>query len=107
MQSIVAAWLEPERVGKVVRRVLQFATPNVQVSENQIKPITSRAKQDSLSIQDHNDKRWLVPINLLVLMADPNWNNGFYYDSAPPHVGMKLARQTSTNTYRSRPGLEQ
>lgn len=31
---------------------------------------------------------------LLVLMADPNWNNGFYYDGLPPHTGMKLARRT-------------
>ena len=29
----------------------------------------------------------------IVLMADPNWNNGFYYDSLPPHTGMKLARR--------------
>ena len=26
-------------------------------------------------------------------MADPNWNNGFYYDRLPPHAGMKLARR--------------
>lgn len=26
-------------------------------------------------------------------MADPNWNNGFYYDGLPPHTGMKLARR--------------
>lgn len=38
-----------------------------------------------------------------VLMADPNWNNGFYYDSVPPHTGMKLARQIATITYRSGP----
>lgn len=30
-----------------------------------------------------------------VLMADPNWRNGFYYDGLPPHTGMKLARRTS------------
>jgi homoserine O-acetyltransferase len=36
-------------------------------------------------------------------MADPNWNNGFYYDSVPPHTGMKLARQIATITYRSGP----
>lgn len=30
----------------------------------------------------------------LVLMADPNWKNGFYYDALPPHTGMKLARRT-------------
>lgn len=28
-------------------------------------------------------------------MADPNWNNGFYYDRLPPHTGMKLARRKS------------
>lgn len=28
-----------------------------------------------------------------VLMADPNWNRGFYYDGIPPHNGMKLARR--------------
>lgn len=28
-------------------------------------------------------------------MADPNWNNGFYYDGLPPHIGMKLARRQS------------
>ena len=26
-------------------------------------------------------------------MADPNWNNGVYYDGLPPHTGMKLARR--------------
>ncbi|KAH9160533.1 hypothetical protein EDB89DRAFT_2222780 [Lactarius sanguifluus] len=36
-------------------------------------------------------------------MADPNWNNGFYYDGLPPHTGLKLARQIATITYRSGP----
>ena len=30
---------------------------------------------------------------MIVLMADPNWNRGFYYDGVPPHNGMKLARR--------------
>lgn len=30
-------------------------------------------------------------------MADPNWNSGFYYDSLPPHTGMKLARRRYQN----------
>lgn len=44
-----------------------------------------------------------------VLMADPNWNRGFYYDAGrlPPHTGMKLARQIATITYRSGPEWEQ
>ena len=62
---------------------------------------------------------------LLVLMADPNWNNGFYYDGLPPHTGMKLARrmcprpcrtvsvltqsiiEIATITYRSGPEWDQ
>ena len=39
-----------------------------------------------------------------VLMADPNWNKGFYYNLIPPHIGMKLAREIATISYRS--GLE-
>ena len=30
---------------------------------------------------------------MTVLMADPNWNDGFYYDGLPPHTGLKLARR--------------
>jgi len=36
---------------------------------------------------------WLF---VVVLMADPNWNRGFYYDGVPPHNGMKLARRNPT-----------
>jgi homoserine O-acetyltransferase len=42
-----------------------------------------------------------------VLMMDPNWNRGFYYDRVPPHAGMKLAREIATVTYRSGPEWEQ
>ncbi|ORX37707.1 Alpha/Beta hydrolase protein [Kockovaella imperatae] len=42
-----------------------------------------------------------------VLMADPNWNRGNYYDGVPPHNGMKLARQIATITYRSGPEWEE
>lgn len=35
----------------------------------------------------------IVITELAVLMADPNWNNGFYYDGLPPHIGLKLARR--------------
>lgn len=40
-------------------------------------------------------------------MADPNWNRGFYYGGVPPHLGLKLARQIATVTYRSGPEWEQ
>jgi homoserine acetyltransferase len=33
---------------------------------------------------------------MIVLMADPNWNGGFYYDHIPPHTGLKLARRKLT-----------
>jgi homoserine O-acetyltransferase len=39
-------------------------------------------------------------------MMDPRWNRGFYYDSVPPHAGMKLAREIATVTYRSGPEWE-
>ncbi|ODQ49784.1 homoserine acetyltransferase [Saitoella complicata NRRL Y-17804] len=41
-----------------------------------------------------------------VLMSDPNWSRGFYYDKIPPHIGMKLAREIATITYRSGPEWE-
>jgi homoserine acetyltransferase len=34
-------------------------------------------------------------------MSDPNWKNGFYYDSTPPHIGIFL--EIATITYRSGP----
>lgn len=40
-------------------------------------------------------------------MADANWNRGFYYGKVPPHLGMKLAREIATVTYRSGPEWEQ
>lgn len=40
------------------------------------------------------------------LMMDPRWNRGFYYDKVPPHMGMKLAREIATVTYRSGPEWE-
>ncbi|PLW56056.1 hypothetical protein PCANC_03943 [Puccinia coronata f. sp. avenae] len=81
MQSIAAAWLQPERVGKVVS-------------------VSGCGRSAPSSIAMRYAQR-------SVLMADPNWNNGSYYDSAPPHVGMKLARQIATITYRSGPEWEQ
>lgn len=42
-------------------------------------------------------------------MNDPAWasTRGNYYDSIPPHAGMKLAREIATVTYRSGPEWEQ
>ncbi|OSX59170.1 hypothetical protein POSPLADRAFT_1172393 [Postia placenta MAD-698-R-SB12] len=77
MQSLAAGWLYPERVGKVVS-------------------ISGTARSSPSAIAMRFAQR-------SVLMADPNWNKGFYYDGLPPHTGMKLARQIATITYRSGP----
>ncbi|KAK7033178.1 homoserine o-acetyltransferase [Favolaschia claudopus] len=77
MQSLAAGLLHPERVGKIVS-------------------ISGTARSTPSSIAMRYAQR-------SVLMADPNWNNGFYYDAVPPHTGMKLARQIATITYRSGP----
>ncbi|KAL5487727.1 CYS2 [Sanghuangporus weigelae] len=81
MQSLAVAWLYPERVGKLVS-------------------ISGTARTNPSSVAMRFAQR-------SVLMSDPNWNNGFYYDGLPPHVGMKLARQIATITYRSGPEWEQ
>ncbi|KAF7332121.1 Homoserine o-acetyltransferase [Mycena kentingensis (nom. inval.)] len=77
MQSLAAGWLHPERVGKIVS-------------------ISGTARSSPSSVAMRYSQR-------SVLMADPNWNNGFYYGGLPPHTGMKLARQIATITYRSGP----
>ncbi|XP_020917154.2 serine O-succinyltransferase [Exaiptasia diaphana] len=42
-----------------------------------------------------------------VLMSDPNWNKGFYYNGRFPRLGMKHAREVATITYRSGPEWEE
>ncbi|EJT71101.1 hypothetical protein GGTG_12122 [Gaeumannomyces tritici R3-111a-1] len=83
MQSLAAATLFPARVGRVVS-------------------ISGCARSHPYSIAMRHTQRQ-------VLMMDPNWNRGFYYDGGrvPPHAGMKLAREIATVTYRSGPEWEQ
>lgn len=80
MQSLAAGVLFPERVGKIVS-------------------ISGCARSHPYSIAMRHTQRQ-------VLMMDPNWARGFYYDSIPPHSGMKLAREIATVTYRSGPEWE-
>ncbi|KAJ5735611.1 uncharacterized protein N7483_000736 [Penicillium malachiteum] len=80
MQSLAAGVLFPERVGKVVS-------------------ISGCARSHPYSIAMRHTQRQ-------VLMMDPNWARGFYYDAIPPHSGMKLAREIATVTYRSGPEWE-
>ena len=81
MQSLAASCLFPERVGKVVS-------------------ISGCARSHPYSIAMRHTQRQ-------VLMMDPNWNRGFYYDGIPPHAGIKMAREIATVTYRSGPEWEQ
>ncbi|KAJ6002003.1 hypothetical protein N7499_002131 [Penicillium canescens] len=80
MQSLAAGVLFPERVGKIVS-------------------ISGCARSHPYSIAMRHTQRQ-------VLMMDPNWARGFYYDAIPPHSGMKLAREIATVTYRSGPEWE-
>ncbi|KAF3939597.1 hypothetical protein ABW19_dt0201989 [Dactylella cylindrospora] len=80
MQSLAAGVLFPERVGKVVT-------------------ISGCARSHPYSIAMRFVQRQ-------VLMSDPNWSRGHYYNSIPPHIGMKLAREIATVTYRSGPEWE-
>ena len=81
MQSLAAGVLFPERVGKVAS-------------------ISGCARSHPYSIAMRHTQRQ-------VLMMDPNWSRGYYYNSIPPHAGMKLAREIATVTYRSGPEWEQ
>ncbi|CAN3354057.1 hypothetical protein DICA3_B00606 [Diutina catenulata] len=80
MQSLAYGWEFPSEVGKIVS-------------------ISGCARSHPYSIALRHCQRQ-------VLMSDPNWNRGFYYDGVPPHIGMKLAREIATVTYRSGPEWE-
>jgi homoserine O-acetyltransferase len=81
MQSLAAGILFPERIGRIAS-------------------ISGCARSHPYSIAMRHTQRQ-------VLMMDPRWNRGFYYDCIPPHAGMKLAREIATVTYRSGPEWEQ
>lgn len=80
MQSLAFGVHFPDRVGKIVS-------------------ISGCARSHPYSIAMRHTQRQ-------VLMMDPKWNRGFYYDGIPPHSGMKLAREIATVTYRSGPEWE-
>ena len=80
MQSLAAGVLYPDRVGKIVS-------------------ISGCARSHPYSIAMRHTQRQ-------VLMMDPNWSRGFYYNGITPHAGMKLAREIATVTYRSGPEWE-
>lgn len=77
MQSLAAGVLFPDRVSRIVS-------------------ISGCARTHPYSIAIRYTQRQ-------VLMMDPHWARGYYYDGVPPHSGMKLAREIATVTYRSGP----
>ncbi|RKP08514.1 Alpha/Beta hydrolase protein [Thamnocephalis sphaerospora] len=81
MQSLAAAAMFPDRVGRLIT-------------------ISACARSHPYSIALRHTQRQ-------VLMSDANWNKGHYYGRVPPHIGMKLAREIATITYRSGPEWEQ
>ncbi|KAI8832341.1 homoserine O-acetyltransferase [Chytriomyces cf. hyalinus JEL632] len=81
MQALAAAALFPDKVGRIVS-------------------ISAAARSHPYSIALRHAQRQ-------VLMSDPNWQNGNYYDSDKfPSNGLSLARQIGTITYRSGPEWE-
>ncbi|KAF8915796.1 Alpha/Beta hydrolase protein [Mucidula mucida] len=81
MQSLAAGWLHPERVGKVVS-----------ISG------TARSSPSAVAMR-YAQRSGMNPLSKL-----ESW---LYYDTSPPHTGMKLARQIATITYRSGPEWDQ
>ncbi|CAB53733.1 homoserine O-acetyltransferase [Schizosaccharomyces pombe] len=81
MQSLTLGALAPHRVGRIAS-------------------ISGGARSHPYSIALRFTQRQ-------ILMNDPYWNRGFYYDGVPPHTGMKLAREVATISYRSGPEWEQ
>jgi homoserine acetyltransferase len=83
MSSLSMAYLAPERVGRVAS-----ISATGRSGLNGVGMRYAQRSGESLSPICKNPR-----LTKTVLMADPNWNRGFYYDGVPPHNGMKLARR--------------
>lgn len=81
MQSLQAAALESERVKRCVS-------------------ISACAQSHPMSVAMRYVQRQAV-------LTDPAWAEGRYYGQSFPHVGLKLAREIGTITYRSGPEWEE
>ena len=60
----------------------------------------------SACAQSHPASIALRYVQRRVLMSDPNWNKGFYYDGPYPRLGMKHARSVVLIPYYCGNGLE-
>eukprot|EP00041_Stephanoeca_diplocostata_P004184 m.41567 g.41567 ORF g.41567 m.41567 type:complete len:472 (-) comp14942_c0_seq2:352-1767(-) len=81
MQSLAAAAMYPSRV--------------------------KRAISISAAARSHPTAIALRYMQRRILMADPHWNGGNYYDGEFPVMGLKHAREIATISYRSGPEWEQ
>jgi homoserine acetyltransferase len=89
MSSLSMAYLAPERVG----RVASISATGRSGLNGVGMRYAQRSGRSLFSI--YTKPRLTSP----VLMADPNWNRGFYYDGVPPHNGMKLARRQYPSSF--------
>lgn len=64
---------------------------------------TKRMVSISAAVKSNPQTIAMRYVQRAAIMADPDWNNGRYYDVSFPHRGMKVAREIGTITYRSGP----
>ncbi|THH04895.1 hypothetical protein EW146_g10051, partial [Bondarzewia mesenterica] len=88
MQSLAAGWMYPQRVGKVVS-----ISGTARSTPGSLAMRYAQRSGQSVALSPSLHRRLMSYMLTAVLMADPNWNNGFYYDGLPPHTGLKLARR--------------
>jgi homoserine O-acetyltransferase len=81
MQSIMSAALYPDRVGRVI--------------------------SISSCLQTHPSSIAMRYVQRQILMGDPDWKDGQYYDISFPRMGMQHARVVGMIAYRSGPEWEQ
>jgi len=81
MQSVAAATMFPDRVGSVTSISAAF-----------------RAHPTAIALR-YLQRR--------IIMSDPHWRGGRYYNRAFPVLGMKHAREIATISYRSGPEWSQ
>jgi len=97
MQSLAAECMHLRRVGKIVSisGTARSSPPNIAVRFAQRSGTCVVVFRDSIDPRttcwneaERNQKK-----NRFDRMAEPNWNDGFYYDGSPPQTGLKLARR--------------
>ncbi len=81
MQALEWALMYPERVGSIV-------------------PIGVGGRHSAWCIGISEAQR-------AAIAADPNWNDGYYSDDAPPEQGLAAARMMAVCTYRSWDGFDE